>query len=224
MPRSYSERGIHMNEVIEIIYRLRNGQSQRLIHRETKIGRKTVKKYYEFAEKNGWLSPEALMPTPEMIAERLASREKRVTDQHQTSSLEPYRDAIKGWLRLNYTRKRIRQLLLSNFEVAVSYDTVKRYCRYLDSSPAERAVLRLETAPGEIAQVDFGEVTKCYLKVPEGTRIYIFIMTLGASRHQYVEHVFDQKMHTWLRCHERAFEFFGGVVEKVVIENFLDTQ
>jgi transposase len=26
-------------------------------------------------------------------------------------------------------------------------------------------------------------------------------------------------MHTWLRCHERAFEFFGGVVKKVVIDN-----
>jgi len=219
VPRIYSERGIHMNEVIEIIYRLRNGQSQRLIHRETKIGRKTVKKYYELAKENGWLFSEVLMPTQEMIAEKLASREKTVTEQHQTSSLESYRSAIKGWLRLNYTRKRIRQLLLSNFEVTVSYDTVKRYCRYLDDSPAERAVLRLETAPGEIAQVDFGEVTKCYLKVPEGTRIYIFIMTLGASRHQYVEHVFDQKMHTWLRCHERAFEFFGGVVKKVVIDN-----
>ena len=97
MPRIYSERGIHMNEVIEIIYRLRNGQSQRLIHRETKIDRKTVKKYYDFAEKNGWLSPEALMPTPEMIAEKLVSREKKVTEQHHTSSLEPYRGVIKGW-------------------------------------------------------------------------------------------------------------------------------
>ena len=104
----------------------RKGLSQRKIAKRLGISRPTVKKYYDFAEKNGWLSPEALMPTPEMIAERLASREKRVTDQHQTSSLEPYRDAIKGWLRLNYTRKRIRQLLLSNFEVAVSYDTVKR--------------------------------------------------------------------------------------------------
>jgi len=127
-----------MNEVIEIIYRLRNGQSQRLIHRETKIGRKTVKKYYEFAEKNGWLSPEALMPTPEMVVERLASREKKVTEQHQTSSLESHKSVIKEWLRLNYTRKRIRQLLLSNFDVTVSYDTVKRYCRYLNSNPAER--------------------------------------------------------------------------------------
>jgi len=77
----------------------------------------------------------------------------------------------------------------------------------------------LETDPGEIAQVDFGEVTKCYKKVPKGIRIYVFIMILGASRHQYVEHVFDQKMATWLRCHERAFAFFGGVIKKVVIDN-----
>jgi len=75
--------------------RLKKGQSQRLIHRKTKIGRKIVKKYYEFAEKNGWLSPEVLMPTPEAIAERLARREKKVTEQHQTSSLESYKSVIK---------------------------------------------------------------------------------------------------------------------------------
>ncbi len=35
----------------------------------------------------------------------------------------------------------------------------------------------------------------------------------------YVEFVFDQKVATWLLCHRHALEFFGGVPERVVIDN-----
>jgi hypothetical protein len=34
-----------------------------------------------------------------------------------------------------------------------------------------------------------------------------------------VEFVFDQKVGTWLECHRHAFEFFGGVPQRVVIDN-----
>jgi hypothetical protein len=44
-------------------------------------------------------------------------------------------------------------------------------------------------------------------------------MTLSWSRHQYVEFVWDQKVATWLLCHRHAFEFFGGVPERLVIDN-----
>ena len=35
----------------------------------------------------------------------------------------------------------------------------------------------------------------------------------------YVEFVFDQKIPTWLLCHQHAFEFFGGVPQRVVLDN-----
>jgi hypothetical protein len=44
-------------------------------------------------------------------------------------------------------------------------------------------------------------------------------MTLSWSRHQYAEFVTDQKVETWLGCHRRAFEFFGAVPKKVIIDN-----
>lgn len=40
-------------------------------------------------------------------------------------------------------------------------------------------------------------------------------MTLAWSRHQYAEVVWNQKVETWLGCHRRAFEVFGGVPAKV---------
>ncbi len=43
-------------------------------------------------------------------------------------------------------------------------------------------------------------------------------MTLCFSRHQYVEFVWDQTVATWLGCHRRAFEWFGAVPERVIID------
>jgi hypothetical protein len=39
------------------------------------------------------------------------------------------------------------------------------------------------------------------------------------SRHSYVEFVFDQEVDIWLRCHRRAFEWYGGAVRRVVLDN-----
>jgi hypothetical protein len=50
-------------------------------------------------------------------------------------------------------------------------------------------------------------------------KTWAFVMTLSWSRHQYVEFVFDQKVETWLRLHRNAFAFFGGVPERLVIDN-----
>ncbi len=44
-------------------------------------------------------------------------------------------------------------------------------------------------------------------------------MTLCHSRDQYVEFVWDQSSATWLGCHRRAFEWFDGVPERVIIDN-----
>ncbi|HYQ90708.1 MAG TPA: IS21 family transposase, partial [Candidatus Competibacteraceae bacterium] len=46
-----------------------------------------------------------------------------------------------------------------------------------------------------------------------------FVMTLCWSRHQYAEIVEDQTVWTWLACHRRAFEWFNGVPQRVIIDN-----
>lgn len=50
-------------------------------------------------------------------------------------------------------------------------------------------------------------------------KTWFFVMTLAWSRHQYVEFVRDQTVATWLGCHRRAFEAFGGVPARVIIDN-----
>ncbi len=75
-------------------------------------------------------------------------------------------------------------------------------------------------APAEAAQVDFGAGP---MLVDPATgnprRTWAFVMTLCFSRHQYVEFVWDQTVATWLGCHRRAFEWFGAVPARLIIDN-----
>lgn len=50
-------------------------------------------------------------------------------------------------------------------------------------------------------------------------KTWAFIMVLSHPRHRFVRFVFGQDLPTWIDCHRRAFEFFGGVPQTVVLDN-----
>ncbi len=84
----------------------------------------------------------------------------------------------------------------------------------------EDVAIPVETAPGEVAQVDFVYAGKIY--DPERgvlRRAWLFVMALGFSRHMFCDLVFDQKVETWIRLHVDAFEYFGRRPEVVVPDN-----
>jgi hypothetical protein len=78
--------------------------------------------------------------------------------------------------------------------------------------------VRFETEPGHQAQVDWGHFG--YLQV-EGKwqRLYAFVMTLGWSRTMYVEFTTSLDTGWFLRGHQHAFEYFGGVPREVLHDN-----
>jgi transposase len=113
----------------------------------------------------------------------------------------------------------IRQRLREERGFTGSYASVHRFVRQLEPRTLQ-AVVRVETPAGEEAQVDFGYAGRM-LDPQNGLarKAWAFVMTLSFSRHQYVEFVFDQEIGTWLRCHRNAFEWFGGVPHRVVLDN-----
>lgn len=98
-----------------------------------------------------------------------------------------------------------------------SYDSIKRYVRKLKKK-SPKLYARLETLPGEEAQVDFGEGAPT-LRNGRYYKPWLFVMTLSNSRKSYEEAVWQQDVETFLRCHENAFNFFGGVTNVVKIDN-----
>lgn len=100
-----------------------------------------------------------------------------------------------------------------------SYSSIRRFCRQLEPKQPQ-AYVRLETAPGEEAQVDFGSAGPMLdPQTGQMHKAWAFVMVLSFSRHQYVEFVWDQSVATWLLLHRHAFEFFGAVPKRVVLDN-----
>ena len=204
-------------DVRELIRRLRVGQSQREIARDLSIDRKTVRKYGRFALKRGFL--DAVLPQAgdlDLCLDECAGTGGLPKGTFKAAS---YREVIKELREKGVESKVIWQRLFEEHGYGGSYSSVYRYIRYLEQREPEGFV-RLEVAPGKEAQVDFGYAGR--MRDPASGRdrkAWVFVMTLSCSRHQYARLVFDQSVSTWLWCHRMAFEFFGGVPEKVVIDN-----
>ncbi|MEO5341074.1 MAG: IS21 family transposase, partial [Magnetococcus sp. MYC-9] len=78
----------------------------------------------------------------------------------------------------------------------------------------------IEVAPGTEAQVDFGFLGMLFDPVRQKSRAgWVFVMALSHNRHMFVKTVFDQSSWTWLCLHQEAFEFFGGIPGKIVLDN-----
>ena len=50
-------------------------------------------------------------------------------------------------------------------------------------------------------------------------KLYAFVMTLSHSRYRYVEFAFSQDQVSWAQLHVNAFNFFGGVPSRVILDN-----
>jgi transposase len=136
------------------------------------------------------------------------------------SSLSAYRTEVAAMVARGLTPRVIYQILSERPEFSGSESAVYRLCVSLRPAHAPTVVARVETRPGEVAQVDFGEVGPLFdPQTQTHRRTYVFVMVLAWSRHMYAELVFDQKLPTWLLCHQHAFEFFKGVPQRIVLDN-----
>lgn len=85
-----------MNYIRDIVYRLRQGQSEREIARYVGISRPTVHKYRMMAEKEGYLEQERGSAEIEQIAEVLGATPY---PPREPSSLGPYFNPKTGRVR-----------------------------------------------------------------------------------------------------------------------------
>lgn len=203
-------------DIYALLQHLRAGASNRGIKRDLGVDRRTAKKYREWAEEYGLLK--GTLPPIEELFQLL---EETMPTQHppqSQSTVEPYRKLVVK-LREQDTEVSAIKQRLEERGFRGSYMAVWRFVKQLEPAQADVTV-RVETAPGEEAQVDFGYTGKMIDPATgEIRKTWAFVLTLSWSRHQYVEFVFNQQIPTWLRLHRNAFAFLGGVPQRVVIDN-----
>jgi len=135
----------------------------------------------------------------------------------RSSRLDPFKARIVRLLEAHpYSAQQIFQRLREEgFDGGLSI--VKDYVRRV--RPVRReAFLKLSFAPGEAAQLDWGE----YGSIGVGStrrRLSFFVMVLCYSRLLYVEFTVSQTMEYFLAAHEHAFAAFHGCPARLMIDN-----
>jgi len=135
----------------------------------------------------------------------------------RASLLDPYKGTIVRWLDSHpYSAQQILQRLREQgFRGGATI--VKDYVHKI--RPRKRpAFLTLDFAPGECAQVDWGE----HGTIAVGStrrRLSFFVMVLCYSRMMYLEFTVSQSTEFFLGCHEHAFHALGGVPARIMVDN-----
>jgi len=205
-----------MHHYRQALMRMRQGDSDRDIAKSRLMGRRAAAALRALAQGHGWLDAGNLAPDDAAIAAALVAPKRAGTT---VSSLEPLRSQIAGWFNQGVSGVVIHTALKREHGYTGSYSAVRRMLATLKREVPPDATVRLSFAPGEAAQVDFGAGPMLAHPAGELRRTWAFVMTLCFSRHQYVEFVWDQTVATWLGCHRRAFEWFGAVPARLIIDN-----
>lgn len=186
----------------EILALLRLGYSKREIARRTGVKRETIS---EYGKKAG------ILPSVE------SKRATKVSSGSRSLAIA-YQDKIERALEVGLTAKRIYQDLEEE-GFPGKYSSIKRFVRKIKKEKPEFHA-RTETPPGREAQIDFGKGAPTYESVSEKyKRPHAFKMVLSFSRRSYTEVIWRQDIESFIRVHENAFRFFGGVPEIIVLDN-----
>jgi transposase len=224
---------LKVNQQQSILILHQQGWSKRRIARELALDRGTVRKYLADAapkpatNPHTGSEPEAASKPPGNPHTGSASEPeaKPPTNPHTgstarpgpASACEPCRAQIEQWLAQGLSVQRIYQDLVTEHQFTGSYHAVRRFAVRLVGK-TELPFRRMECAPGQELQVDFGRAA-WVLEDGKRRRPHLFRGVLSCSRKGYSEAVWQQTAESFIRCLENAFRHFGGVPATVVIDN-----
>jgi transposase len=224
--------------MIETIVRLhRQGWSNRRIARELGVDRDAVSRHLRRAlvnpkaakappgsattsaeAKAAKAPPGSATTSAEAKAAKAPTGSEPVLGLGQRSRCAPWRSVILAKLGVGLTAQRIYQDLVSEHGFDGKYHSVRRYVRLLGQGQA-LPFRRMECAPGEEAQVDFGSGIPVTDAQGRRRRTHVFRIVLSHSRKGYSEAVYRQTTDDFLACVENAFVSFGGVPKTLVLDN-----
>lgn len=181
------------------IHRFNNmGWSNRKIAQRLQISRPTVRKYLNH---------------PEI---------KKIKPVKKASKLDPYHDLINQFLEQDPDVKApvvLQRLQDKGFEGKITI--VRDFLKKLRGQIKYRKpFIRFESRPGEQMQIDWGHFgSLSYQDTPR--KLYALAAIECYSRMLYVEFTHSQRQEVLHQALVNAFTYFGGVTEKIIVDNML---
>ena len=213
-----------MVQVKEIIRRWQAGENKMAIGRASGVSARTAGRYIKAAIAVG-ISQQGEPPGDEVLAELLRRNHAGPLPARQTVTAERLagrEEQLARWLkeeRLQLTR--VHELLVRD-GVSVSYSSLRRYVRETGLGKPAPATLRMANwPPGEVAEMDFGKLGT-FVDAESGKKhtVWALLIVLPYSRHCFAWPLLQQTLAESIAGLEAAWEFFGGVPQRLILDNF----
>ena len=198
------------------------GWSQRRIARELGVHRDTVARYLkEYAKSSDSAhEPDDSKPAKAPPGSKSLQEDSKPAKAPpgSRSICQPFQETIEAKLEQGLSAQRIYQDLVSEHAFSGKYHSVRRFvAKLIQTTPLP--FRRIEVAPGEEAQIDFGTGIAIMDENGRRRRTHVFRVVLSHSRKGYSEVVYRQTTEAFIRCLENAFFHFGGVPKTLVPDN-----
>lgn len=217
-------RQMTITDLQEIFRRWHAGHSISSIKTATGTDRNTIRNYIRLFEIKG-LWPHCDLPERQELVHTLHSvlpLKKRARGVRQL--FEKHKEEIIELITRDKEPVKPKTaffIIKEKYELPGSYETFKLWIREQEYSiKKQKAPLRIELAPGEETQIDYGKVGTYFDSVSQRNRsVYAFCAKLSASRLPFVEFVFSQDQESFVSSHIHMVEFYGGITKFLTIDN-----
>lgn len=135
------------------------------------------------------------------------------------TQLDPFKPFLKERTNAGVWNAVVLLRELQERGYAGGYTALKDFLRPQRKEAHVVAVRRFETPPAHQAQVGWGDLGDLTQTDGERHKLNAFVMTLGHSRAMFTDIAKDQKLPAFLRMHEAAFEYLGGVTQEILYDN-----
>jgi hypothetical protein len=210
----------------EVFRRWHSGQTLKAIAHTLGYDRKTVRRVITHLQHQGLCRTTPLPDRDtvlQLCEDTLTTIGRSATAQ---AVLVPHLEELKGLISNteNPLQAKIAfEVLCTRYDLAskISYSSFKRFMQtHANEFTQQVTTCRIETPPGKVVQIDYARAGRRIDQVTgKSVIVNLFIATLGHSRHKYVEVVTSQDQKSFVASHARMFAYFGGVTERVAIDN-----
>jgi transposase len=210
-------------EIKEVIRQWQAGSSLRGMSRATGLSRGTVRKYILAAKQVG-VEQDGPGPTEEQLSSlvQVSRAGPRKVEIPTEELLAPWAERVYKWLKTDRLQVTRIQELLAQRQCIVNYTSLRRFINRRNWGRRTQKTVRMaESAPGEVAEMDFGRLGLVWDPGGERRRVaWALLIVLSYSRHCFAWPLFHQKLVDIIEGLEAAWAFFGGLSRYLVIDNY----
>jgi transposase len=219
-----ARRDFTMADLIELYQHWDAGANTAQLAQRVGVDRKTARKYIAEATGRGLAPGQGLDRAgwERLVGEWFPDRADRRLRQATWPQFHEHEAYIREQIAAGVPVKVVHQRLRDEKGVTASYRSLHRWAaaNVPPDADGKATAWMPPNPPGQVAQVDYGLLGRWEDPATSTThRVWGWMMTLRYSRMMFVYPTLKMDQAAWSQAHIAAFEFYGGVPHRTVLDN-----